>query len=247
MFSATDHDKLQQIMAESPEKKELLTRLLDSHKITISSISHEIRNPLTLVSSTLQLIQSQHPEVTSFKHWDSLMQDIEYMNSLLCELSAYNNSGRLILSVLDTSNYLKTISLSFAASIVDTDIEFISKIEPNLPYIHADSVKLREVILNLLSNAKDAVQFRTNPKISFSSKIKDHFLLIEIIDNGSGISAEQLPHIFEPFVTYKKNGTGLGLAIASQIIHAHGGTLEVSSTPDIITCFTLTLPIQQNS
>ena len=67
MFSETDYDKLQQIMEESSEKAELLTRLLDSHQMTISTISHEIRNPLTLVYSTLQLISSQHPEVATFK------------------------------------------------------------------------------------------------------------------------------------------------------------------------------------
>ena len=57
MFTATDYDKLQQIMKESPEKKELLTRLLESHKTEISTISHEIRNPLTLIYSTLQMIE----------------------------------------------------------------------------------------------------------------------------------------------------------------------------------------------
>lgn len=61
MFSETDFDKLQQIMEESPEKREILQRLLDSHQMTISAISHEIRNPLTLIYSTLQLISSQHP------------------------------------------------------------------------------------------------------------------------------------------------------------------------------------------
>lgn len=83
MFSTTDYDKLQQIMAESPQKKELLTRLLESHRMDISTISHEIRNPLTLVYSTLQLIESQHPEVLTFPHWEGMRQDIEYMKQLL--------------------------------------------------------------------------------------------------------------------------------------------------------------------
>ena len=58
MLTSTDYDKLQQIMTESPEKKELLSRLLETHRMDISTISHEIRNPLTLVYSTLQLIES---------------------------------------------------------------------------------------------------------------------------------------------------------------------------------------------
>lgn len=98
MFSATDYDKLQQIMEESSDKKELLTRLLESHRMEVSAISHEIRNPLTLVYSTLQLIEAQHPEVLDFCHWDSMHQDIEYMTQLLSELSSYNNGEKLSLS-----------------------------------------------------------------------------------------------------------------------------------------------------
>ena len=63
MFQATDYDKLQQIMEESSEKKELLTRLLESQRMQISTISHEIRNPLSLVYSSLQLIEKEHPEI----------------------------------------------------------------------------------------------------------------------------------------------------------------------------------------
>ena len=92
MFTTTDYDNLRQIMAESPEKKELLTRLLASHKMEISTISHEIRNPLTLVYSMLQMIETAHPEVSTFKHWSDLHQNIEYMNQLLEELSSYNLS-----------------------------------------------------------------------------------------------------------------------------------------------------------
>ncbi len=261
MFSETDYDKLQQIMTESPEKKELLERLLASHKTTISTISHEIRNPLTLVSGTLQLIQSQHPEVQTFKHWDSLMNDVAYMTSLLNELSSYDNSSRLTIESVSLCDYLKTIALSFAASVVDTDIEFTSQIDSALPVISADSLKLKEVILNLLTNAKDSVLIQDavlkqesmlkqksgisfHPQISLRAYIEDHNIFIRIQDNGPGISPEQLPHIFEPFVTYKKTGTGLGLAIASQIIQAHGGTIEVSSVPGNVTSFTVTLPIQ---
>ncbi len=98
MFSETDFDKLQQIMEESPERKELLQRLLESHQMTISAISHEIRNPLTLIYSTLQLIASQHPETASFKYWNQLMEDVKYTNLLLEELSVYNNSDRLSLT-----------------------------------------------------------------------------------------------------------------------------------------------------
>ena len=78
MFTESDYEKLHQIMAESPEKEELLTRLLHSHRMDISTISHEIRNPLTLIYSTLQMIEASNPEVLNIRHWSDLHSDIEY-------------------------------------------------------------------------------------------------------------------------------------------------------------------------
>ena len=101
MFTTTDYDNLRQIMAESPEKKELLTRLLASHKMEISTISHEIRNPLTLVYSMLQMIETAHPEVSTFKHWSDLHQNIAIAKAYVedCELIAKD-------STKDVKNYL---------------------------------------------------------------------------------------------------------------------------------------------
>ena len=250
MFSETDFDKLQQIMEESPEKKELLQRLLDSHQMTISAISHEIRNPLTLIYSTLQLISSQHPETSSFKYWEQLMKDVEYTNLLLEELSVYNNSDRLHLSPTDAAAFFRTASLSFAASIADTDIEFTSRIPEELPEINCDTIKLRQTLLNPLHNARDAVLSTENAERKIHLDIyesakdsKQHSAVcVKISDNGCGIPAEHLEHIFQPFTTYKKDGTGLGLAIASRIARAHNGSLSVTSAPGHLTTFTLILP-----
>lgn len=249
MFSESDFDKLQQIMEESSEKKELLTRLLKSHQMTISAISHEIRNPLTLIYSTLQLISSQHPQVHSFKYWDQLTEDIEYMKLLLEELSVYNNSERLTLTASDMTDFLRTVSLSFAASVTDTDIEFVSRIPSDLPVISCDATKLRQVLFNLLGNAKDAVlsQETSEPKIFLEASLPDAgynpSICIKISDNGCGIAPDHLEQIFAPFATYKAGGTGLGLAIARRIAKAHNGSLTVSSVPGDLTVFTLTLPV----
>ena len=224
MFTQTDYDKLQQIMAESPEKKELLTRLLSHHRMEISTISHEIRNPLTLVYSNLQFLENEFPELLPSKHWKNMHQDVEYMKQLLEELSDFNNGDRLSLQSLDTNTFLRNVALSFATSILDTDIQMTSKIPPALPVIQADPVKLRQLFLE--------------------ARLAKQSLVIEIRDNGCGITSEQRDKIFEPFVTYKKDGTGLGLALARRIATSHGGTLTVSSVPGTFTVFTLSLPVQ---
>ena len=250
MFTQTDYDKLQQIMAESPEKKELLTRLLSHHRMEISTISHEIRNPLTLVYSNLQFLENEFPELLPSKHWKNMHQDVEYMKQLLEELSDFNNGDRLSLQSLDTNTFLRSVALSFATSILDTDIQMTSKIPPALPVIQADPVKLRQLLLNLLTNAKAAVlspalkNTEQLPSIFLEAHLAEQSLVIEIRDNGCGITSEQRDKIFEPFVTYKKDGTGLGLALARRIATSHGGTLAVSSVPGTFTVFTLSLPVQ---
>lgn len=248
MFSATDYDKLQQIMEEAPWKKELLTRLLESHRMEVSAISHEIRNPFTLIYSTLQMIEGERLDVTACTHWQTLRRDMEYMKQLLEELSSYNNGDHLKLAPMDTNTFLKTLALSFASSLVDTDIEFRSEISPELPPVTVDGVKLRQVLLNLLGNARDAVTSAScprdhSPSIGLRAHLSGSMLQITVSDNGCGIPEEELSHIFQPFVTHKENGTGLGLAIARRIVAAHGGTLVVTSAPGVRTVFTVSLPI----
>lgn len=243
MFTQADYDKLKQIMEESPEKKDLLARLLESHKMEISSLSHEIRNPLTAVYSTLQLIESSHPEVLGFRHWDPLRRDVEYMSQLIADLSLYNNCERVRREQIHTEDFLKETALSFAISVSGAGIEFTSRIEPGLPPVCGDCVKLRQALLDLLGNAKDAAGGNPDPKISLYASAQNGSVSINITDNGCGIEPAIIERIFDPFATYKKNGTGLGLPIARRIAAAHRGSLTVTSELGRGATFTLTLPI----
>ena len=242
-MSLTNHDyeQLQQLMNAKPENRALIQKLLDDQQYTISKISHEIRNPLTLIYSTLQLIESQHPETRDFRHWNDMREDIEFMISLLQELSAYNNGERINRSSFSAFDFFSHLCLSFAASCAETDIEFTSRISPELPVIQGDKVKLQEVFLNLLRNAGDAVS--AHGTIRLEADTDDHFLKIIISDDGCGIPEEQLDEIFDAFVTHKTGGTGLGLAIAKRTIEAHGGTISVESELQKGSSFTILLPI----
>ena len=207
----------------------------------LSKFSHELRNPLTSVYSTLQLIEMQHPEVKEFKHWSNLTSDVEYMNALLAELSDLTKSERLQYSTFSLRALIEQVSLSFAASIADSDVEYTSKIDSNLPEISGDKTKLQEVLRNLLKNAYDAAS--PDKSIYLEATVEDDKVLITIKDTGCGISEEQLPTIFEPFVTYKKDGTGLGLAISDHIVKAHKGMITVRSVPGEGSIFLITLPL----
>jgi len=207
----------------------------------LSKFSHELRNPLTSVYSTVQLIELQHPEVKDFKYWSNLAHDLEYMNQLLTELSDFSKSERLQVSTFSLRALLEQISLSFAATIADSEVEYTSKISPSINQITGDKTKLQEVFLNLLKNAFEAAS--PDKTIYLEASSDENFVSIRIHDTGCGITKEQLPSIFEPFVTYKKNGSGLGLAICNNIVKAHGGIISVESTVKVGTTFTVSLPI----
>ena len=213
---------------------------------SISTIAHEIRNPLTLVSSALQVMEIQHPEVKDFSHWSQMHEDVDFMCSLLNELSSFNNSDSLHYSVFSIGQLLKNIAVSFAISLDEHDnhIEFSSDIAPDLHDFTGDKIKLEEVLLNILKNAQEAIPTDTlHGSIHMKAEQIADMLIIKITDNGCGISADHLESIFEPFTTYKQNGTGLGLSLSKRIIEAHGGTISVNSVPGKETLFTLRLPM----
>lgn len=215
--------------------------------IPFSAALHEIRNPLTLIYSTLQIIETEHPEVSGFAHWTEVFHDLDYLSQLLNDLSAFSHCTTLHKTSVNSTSFFRSIALSYAASLSQCEIEFRSSIRSSLPPLFCDKTKLEQLILNLLINAKDAVAEVNAPKISMDIFVISDQMNISISDNGCGLSKEQQKNIFTPLVTYKKNGTGLGLAIAKSIADAHGGLLTVSSKINCGSTFTLSLPIEQNA
>lgn len=209
----------------------------------LSKFSHELRNPLTTVYSTVQLIEVQHPEVKNFKYWSNLARDLEYMSRLLTDLSDFSKSEALHMQVFSLRALLEHICLSFAATIADSKVEFSSKIASSIHQITGDKTKLQEVFLNLLKNAYDAA--KPNHTIYLEAFADNDYIHIVVSDTGCGIAENQISSIFEPFVTYKKDGSGLGLAICDNIVKAHGGNISVASTLDIGTSFSVMLPTRQ--
>jgi signal transduction histidine kinase len=208
------------------------------HRLELSRISHEIRNPVTLINSSIQIIETEHPEVSDFTFWPELKSDLEFLRKLLDEFSGYNNSDRLVLERLHPSDYFSEIAFNAPALTDNSNIQFICEIDRNLPDILMDATKIRQAVTNLLRNAFESGASR----VSFSCSREGEQLSIRIADNGSGIPDQAKETLFTPFVTHKKNGTGLGLSIVKRIVEAHKGHITYTSG-NSGTCFSLLLPI----
>lgn len=229
----------------------------EKYELLLSTISHEIRNPVTLINSYLQLITDAHPEVGAFEYWDTVGEEMQHLKTLLTELSCFNNSMRIHPVSLDMNTWLRAYVFHASAFIRslfhtgDACIPFTVELPDRLPTIFADPDKLQQVLDNLIRNAAEAISIGSvsaNPpaasgRISLTARMEESFFTLTVSDNGCGISPEELQHIFEPFVSYKTSGSGLGLAIVSRIIKAHHGTIDVHSEPDTGTEFVIRLPV----
>ena len=138
------------------------------------------------------------------------MEDVQFMCSLLNELTTFNNSSTLHYSVFPIGGLLKNIAISFAISLdsENSKICFSSSISPELGDFTGDKVKLEEVVLNLLRNAKDAV--KEDGVITLSAEKENSQVVIRCTDNGCGIPDDEIDRIFDPFFSHKEGGTGLG-------------------------------------
>ena len=204
---------------------------------------HELRNPLTALYSTVQLMELRTPDLKKVKYWPTLRYNIENIIQLINDFSDFTKTDTLFIEEFDADLFFKQLSLSFAAYIADSEVEYSSKISFINFKITGDKTKLQEVFWNLLKNAYEATLPKGQIKLSVEDK-KDR-ILIQIKDTGCGISDEEMTKIFDPFVTFKKNGTGLGLSICKQIIESHQGVIEVASKVGIGSTFSVELPTKQ--
>lgn len=214
----------------------------------IGAFSHELRNPLTLINSSLQLLETECPSVLDCPLWPQLRRDMADVLGLLDDMSSLNKSGHVLLSDLSLSGFFSELRSSFDPSMEERGIRFTVslKLSHSDARISADHLKLKEAVSNLLMNAMDAVSEQKGEKtVLLLAEQSGSDILIHVRDNGPGIPDEYMETLFDPFVTHKPHGTGLGLAIVKNIVGQHGGSVRVRSRAglsDSYTDFYLRLP-----
>lgn len=242
-------ESISPIIKKHPPKqsdyKKLYHNFQSYHHYTISQISHEIRNPLCLVSSSLQLIQTQHPEVLEYRYWNQIKDDLSYIARLLDDLTCYNNSCQLHLESVDMENLISSLVYSTEAIAHDRYCQITFLCPKALPLLTGDAVKLRQVLINLLKNAYDALD-SPGGQIKISARCHNNMVEVNVADNGHGVPEDLRTTLFQPFITGKQNGTGLGLTITSNIIKAHGGKISYISNHNG-SIFTFVLPVAQHT
>lgn len=239
-------DLINEIKKDYPELSEKLDKLDEAYNLTLRRFNHEFGNAMTLVSSSLQIIESSHPEVKDFKYWDTTRADVKHMVNMISDISSFNNCQPKKKENIDLKDLLLSIVSSFSITQHFSHIEYSFKCNCTNPTILGDEMKLRQVFINLIKNSSEAIATDKEGLLKITIDSENDFINISISDNGCGIDNEQMEKIFIPLISFKENGTGLGLPISKRIIDAHNGTLKISSTPNVGTVTTITLKKQKS-
>ncbi|EFM10825.1 multi-sensor signal transduction histidine kinase [Paenibacillus curdlanolyticus YK9] len=228
-------------MTSRNKMEELLRR---SEKLTTvgqlaAGVAHEIRNPLTTLRGFLQL--QQQTNKLNIRHVDMMLGELDRINLIVSEF--------LILAKPQATKYeVKDVRfvLGDVMSLLDSQahlcgIVFDSHFSSETCYIACEENQLKQVFINLLKNAMEAMPKGGVIHISIE-KSKWGESIITITDEGCGIPDEMIPQLGDPFVTGKEAGTGLGIMVSQRIIQSHRGTMDIVSQVDVGTSVTITLP-----
>ncbi len=198
-------------------------------------LAHEIKNPLTPIQLSAERLQfklagklGDHDADMLARGTQTIINQVQAMKRMVDDFRDYARLPVPELAPLDLNALVGEVLGLYESS----SAEIATQLAADLPAVLGDATQLRQIIHNLLRNAEDALEGRTNALIRLSTARQGESARLLIEDNGPGFPTELLPRIFEPYVTTKARGTGLGLPIVRKIVEEHGGTIEISNATE---------------
>lgn len=245
----TDVSLMKEKELEIDEQREELLHVTRVGKLAefVSSLAHEISQPLTAILSYAQAAQrmlaEREPELQKILSYvisddQRAVEVIKRLRSLL-KKGVPENKPLDINVVINEVVALLSTDAAVRSSVIKTELDV------NLPLIHGDRIQLQQVLLNLISNSFDALENSLDPReILIRTWRKDtDTIIVEVKDSGCGIPAQNMSKLFTHFFTNKPDGLGMGLSISRSIIESHSGRLDVKNNSDRGATFYFTIPI----
>ena len=229
-------DKVQEIQQDliRSEKFATIGRLA-------SSVAHELRNPLAGIKNISYFLSKMgaFSDDKSKQMVNMLSSEVLRANKIITDLLDYSKTKKLNKQEVSIETFIEK---SISAVSMPDKIEIIKNIEPLNVFVDPD--KMTQIIINLLSNARDAMP-NEGGKITITAKKQNNKdFRIDVEDTACGMDDETVKHLFEPLFTTKLKGIGLGLSIVKEIIEAHSGKIMVKSKKGVGTTFTIEMPLQ---
>ena len=225
--------KLNRIIEEKTrEEKVLVNELRNYDKLQfmdkiISSLAHEIRNPLTSVKIyTTQMKNKLENREFMLAAAEDIPEEIDRIDALIKEFMEYTSPRKPQIKVLNLKNELENTIKFIKLQIKDIYVDL--KVPEDI-YIEFDLSHFKQIVINILLNSKDALIGSENPSIKINGYSDGKNVNIEFVDNGCGMDEESLDYIFEPFYTTKDNGNGVGMFIVKKLVEENGGKIEAKN------------------
>ncbi|HDM78442.1 MAG TPA: PAS domain S-box protein [Deltaproteobacteria bacterium] len=249
-----DPETLQGVIKDITHRKEIEKHMLRADKLASlgklsAGLAHEINNPLGMILGYTQLLlRYEKPETQRYSDLKIIEKHVRNCKAIVEDLLNFARSTETKKIESNINELLRDVLKVMEHQFEMNGIEIIADLNEELPNMTIDPEKIKQVFMNILMNAKDAIQGRGKITIKSDLNSRDNTVVITFSDTGCGIRSENLPHIFDPFFTTKPTGkgTGLGLSVSYGIIQDHGGNIEVESKVDEGTTFIVTLPVKDN-
>jgi len=216
-----------------------------------SMIAHDLRNPLSSIKISLQILgkQNQKKEETDELR-DIALTQVHYMEEILEDILQYSRPDALKPEWLDINKLLDMAVALAGKTINEHHAKVTTTYAAQLPTLHGDPIKLRQVFCNLIMNALQAMDNNdTRPELCIKTSLElsdnEARVRVEICDSGPGINAKDADKLFEPFFTTRVKGTGLGLAIVKRLLDQHHGTIQLLPGEKGGTCAKVVLPTSE--
>jgi PAS domain S-box-containing protein len=231
------------------ERRRVEQKLFESEKLAAigtlaASIAHEVNNPLEAIKNSLFLLQSNKDEA-DYAHFLSIaLKETERVSHIIRQMLGFaRRSGGV--EWVNVNNLLNDTLALVEKKLNHSGIRIVREMEAGLPAVHAYPDQMRQVFLNLILNAQQAIGEKGGITIRTArhDEMSQPAVSVEISDTGCGISPEELARIFEPFFSMRKDGTGLGLWVTQNIVRQHGGRIEVRGSEGGGATFQIILPV----
>ncbi|MHB8155913.1 MAG: sensor histidine kinase, partial [Desulfocucumaceae bacterium] len=229
------------------EKEKLTEQLRSAERLAslgriVADIAHELRNPVSIVQATVELMKPKIKENQELADClDMINVQMSRQKTLISDLLSFSSTNRVSMEPIIVNGFLQAVTDSILPVLIQNKIElFINYPEKEFSII-GDRDKLTQVFLNIIINAVQAMP--GGGKLSVDVFLEEDMLCLKFKDTGIGIPEDQLDQIFEPYYSVKAGGSGLGLAISKRIIEIHKGFVKVESKPGHGTNFMVFFPI----
>jgi PAS domain S-box-containing protein len=240
-----EQDELIVVFQDLTELRSLQRELLNKEHFAamgrvVAGVAHEIRNPLFGISAIGQIFERELKDPAQQVLCRALLAETKRLSKLVEELLIYGTPLKLNREDTDLRVLWEEVLDLHREELRQRGIKVSRDYAVRHPIALFDPYQIRQVFMNLLRNAMDATP--DGGSISITTLLADNFLMFRVTDTGSGISEENLEHVFDLFYTTKPKGTGLGLAICRKIMRDHGGEIMIESTVGAGTTVAITLP-----